>query len=42
MVDADITLRCPSCGAYSLTFDWPRNGYVCHTYAGFIPDERMP
>lgn len=34
------TLRCPSCGEYSLTYDWPRNGYFCHVYAGFIPSER--
>ena len=34
--------RCHHCGQYSLTYDWPRNGYICHVYAGFIPEERMP
>lgn len=29
------------CGAYSLTYDWPRDGYICHVYAGFIPAEEM-
>jgi len=36
-----VCLRCPSCGAWSLTFDWVRNGYICHVYGGFLPDERM-
>ena len=34
--------RCPCCGAYSLTPDWPRNGFVCAVYTAFVPDERMP
>lgn len=31
--------RCPDCGEYSLTYDWERNGWWCHVYNGFIPDE---
>lgn len=33
--------RCPFCGHHSLTYDWPRNGYICHIYNGFIPVERL-
>lgn len=36
-----ISLRCPLCGSWSLTFDWVRNGYICHAYAGFIPEESL-
>lgn len=32
-------MRCPDCGQYSLTYDWPRHGYVCWVYRGFIPAE---
>lgn len=34
-------MKCPDCGQYSLTYDWERNGWWCHVYNGFIPDEHM-
>ena len=34
-------MKCPDCQQYSLTYDFLRNGWVCHVYNGFIPDERM-
>lgn len=39
--DSPRPLKCPHCQQYSLTYDWLRNGYVCHIYNGFIPDEHM-
>lgn len=35
-------MKCPCCQQYSLTYDWLRNGWICHVYNGFIPDEHMP
>lgn len=35
-------MKCPDCGHYSLTYDYLRNGWICHVYNGFIPDEHMP
>lgn len=32
-------MKCPDCGEYSLTYDFERNGWWCHVYNGFIPDE---
>ncbi|AYD84653.1 hypothetical protein SEA_PAITO_54 [Mycobacterium phage Paito] len=34
-------MRCPFCRAYSLTFDWLRNAFVCHIYGATIPAETM-
>lgn len=34
-------MKCPDCGQYSLTYDFERNGWVCHVYNGFIPDESI-
>lgn len=36
-----MTLRCPCCGAWSLTLDVERNGFVCHVYRAFIPAEAI-
>lgn len=35
-------MKCPDCGQYSLTYDFERNGFVCHVYNGFIPAEHIP
>lgn len=35
-------MKCPWCHQYSLAFDLERNGWVCHVYNGFTPDEHMP
>lgn len=35
-------MKCPDCQQYSLTYDLERNGWWCHVYNGFIPDEHMP
>jgi hypothetical protein len=34
-------MKCPHCQQYSLTYDFLRNGWWCHVYNGFVPDEHM-
>jgi len=37
-----MTSRCPFCGAYSLTYDWRLNAFVCHVYHATVYAEAMP
>ncbi|AKF14491.1 hypothetical protein SEA_FLAGSTAFF_54 [Mycobacterium phage FlagStaff] len=32
-------MKCPCCGAWSLTPDPRRNGWICHVYGAFVPAE---
>ncbi|ALF00744.1 hypothetical protein SEA_AROOSTOOK_52 [Mycobacterium phage Aroostook] len=35
-------MKCPSCGAYSLTYDRRLHAFICHIYGATIPAERIP
>lgn len=34
-------MKCPFCGAYSLTYVAVLNAFVCHVYAATVPAEAI-